>query len=222
MLHFAGGNKYSFRFLQNELNNYETIPLELPGRGARFDESLIFDISSAIKDLFRQIKKNLTFDDVFIVYGHSMGAKLGFYVINELEKEGFFPKCFIASGNAGPGIARDKIRYNLPDDEFISELKKLGGSPPEFFTDKDLYEFFSPIMRADFQAIEAEEENVDFKIKAPIYALMGDKEEGSADISNWAKYCETFQFKLLPGDHFFIHDNKLNMVDIINECINAN
>ena len=217
MLHFAGGNKYSFRFLQNELNNYETIPLELPGRGARFEEPLIFDVNSAIKDLLRQIKNNLNPEDVFIVYGHSMGAKLGFHVINEWEKEDLFPKIFIATGNPGPGIPREKIRYNLPDDEFIAELKKLGGSPPEFFTDKDLYTFFSPIVRADFQVVEAEEEKVDFKIKTPIYALMGDNEERASDIINWAKYSEFFRFKLLPGDHFFIHNNKLELVDVIIE-----
>ena len=217
MLHFAGGNKYSFRFLQNELNNYETIPLELPGRGARFDEPLIFDIKSAIEDLLRQIRRNLSIEDVFIVYGHSMGAKLGFYIVHELEKEGFFPKCLVATGNPGPGIPRDKVRYNLPDDEFIEELKKLGGSPPELFTDKDLYAFFSPIMRADFQVVEAEEGEIDLKIKSPIYALMGDREEKASEITNWAKYSESFQFQLLPGNHFFIHSNKLKMVDVINE-----
>ncbi|MCX6180715.1 MAG: thioesterase domain-containing protein [Bacteroidetes bacterium] len=220
MLHFAGGNKYSFRFLQDKLDNYETIPLELPGRGSRFGEPLIYDAKSAVKDIYYQIKQHLVAEDIFIIYGHSMGAKLGFHVIHELEKEGLWPKCFIATGNAGPGLPRDKIRYKLPDNEFVVELKKLGGTPTEFFDNEELYKLFSPIMRADFQIVEAEDEKVDFKIKTSLFVLMGDQEEMVSNITNWAKYAEEFQFKLLPGDHFFIYNHSVEITHIITNCAN--
>ena len=49
LLHFAGGNKYSFNFLKKYLESaFELVSIELPGRGDRMSEKLITD------------KKNLT------------------------------------------------------------------------------------------------------------------------------------------------------------------
>ncbi len=43
LLHFAGGNYYSFRFMFPQLNEFEIIPVELPGRGKRMKENLLKD-----------------------------------------------------------------------------------------------------------------------------------------------------------------------------------
>ncbi len=48
---------------------------------------------------------------------------------------------------------------------------------------------------------------------------MGDKEETSEEIDNWKNFTTAeFKFHLLPGNHFFIHDHPVDLVQIIKNC----
>lgn len=208
LLHFAGGNCYSFAFLKKYLEEYvETITIELPGRGKRMNEHLIKNLSQAIEDVFLQVKKERKSDVPYVLYGHSMGAALGIHLAKLMEENADPALSFVASGNAGPGIEREKIRYSLPALEFKAELKKLGGVPDELFENDELYHFFEPILRADFEVVEKEDTLVAPMLKTtPIVALMGDKEENAQHIENWKHFTQaSFSGHLLEGDHFFIH-----------------
>ncbi len=124
LLHFAGGNKYSYNFLQSKLkSDIEFIPIELPGRGARFEENLIRDKEEAIQDLFLQIKDKRN-GKPYVIYGHSMGAILGFSVTEMLEKENDAPNYLIVSGNPGPLEDHSfSLRYNLDDETFKKRIE---------------------------------------------------------------------------------------------------
>lgn len=219
VLHFAGGNKYSLNFITERLkSSLDVHCLELPGRGRRMSEELIYSLDEAVKDYVRQIKE-LRNGLPFIVYGHSMGATLGLYVSDILEKEGDRPSTLIVSGNAGPGSGSDDkvIRYKLNNEDFKSELKKLGGIPDEVFNTPDLFDFFAPIMRADFEVIEKDSENrPKVKIKSPILAMMGTEEETVGEIENWKNYSESFfQKKIFEGNHFFINNFQKEICDLL-------
>jgi external thioesterase TEII len=222
LLHFAGGNSYSFQFLKPYFDQYDFIPLELPGRGKRMREPLLRDFEAAADDIFRQIDNSLK-DSPFLIYGHSMGAYLGLRVAGRLEMKGRVPMCLVVSGNAGPGADEDVIRHLLEKDEFRAELKKLGGVPREFFNNEDLLDFFEPILRADFEL----NEKIDFTslppVHAPVYAIMGDKEPTAGRIDNWKNYTVTdASTEILPGDHFFIYDHAKRLAEIITACFSSN
>lgn len=217
-LHFAGGNCYSYQFLLSHLNRFEVIFLELPGRGKRMMEDLIKEYDEAIDDYYRQIEQKLDGSE-FIIYGHSMGATLGWEVTKRLEENGSFPVSLIVSGNAGPGVgAEKKERHKLPEHLFVEELRKLGGLPEEFYENRDLFEFFEPILRADFEVLEKNEIVFKGTIKTPLYALMGDQEENAAYIENWKKYVSgPFTPEVLEGDHFFIYKHPEPIAGLIQE-----
>jgi external thioesterase TEII len=132
LLHFAGGNCYSFKFLFPMLHEFEVIALELPGRGNRMTERLLTSFDAAAEDIYRQIsgKRNAA---NCVIYGHSMGAYLGLKVSEMLEKVLMPVDYLIVSGNPGPGIKSNKTRYLLEEHLFIEELKIMGGIPPLFF-----------------------------------------------------------------------------------------
>lgn len=217
LLHFAGGNCYSFRFMTPLLQDFEVIPLELPGRGKRMRESLLNEFDEAAIDLYNQIIANLTTTS-FLIYGHSMGASLALRVTNMLEKAGRYPAGVIVSGNAGPGIASPdkKVRYLMNRPDFVEELKRLGGVPPEFLENEELFSFFELILRADFEIAERNDLANEPAIKAPIYAIMGSSEESVADINNWLRFTiGRFTAEVLDGDHFFIHRHPQHIANII-------
>ncbi|NOQ70404.1 MAG: thioesterase [Crocinitomix sp.] len=217
LLHFAGGNCYSYQFLrENFSNEFDFIPLELPGRGKRLAEPLIKSRIEAIDDYFFQIKE-LRNEQPFVVYGHSMGASLGLEVVKELEKIAELPNAFIASGNAGPGTGDNKSRYLMNDEDLKTELRRLGGVPEEVLSNQELCDFFIPIIKADFEVIEKVDQiSSQKKIKTPIYAMMGDEEDTVSKIGNWKNYAEEiFDYKIFSGNHFFIHEHKEELFDLI-------
>lgn len=221
LLHFAGGNRYSYNFLQKSLvSDIEFIPVELPGRGERFRETLIRDKKEAIHDLFEQIKRKRN-KAPFIIFGHSMGAILGLSVAKLFEDHNDKPDCLIVSGNPGP-LENYTIsqRHNLDDETFKQKIAELGGVPNEIIENKEAFSFFSKIMRADFECIEKYQ---DFEnkttIQAPIYAIMGDQESLAPRIDNWKKFTNTsFNYQTMKGNHFFIHQNSKEIGRLINYC----
>jgi external thioesterase TEII len=219
LLHFAGGSTYSFDFIKKHINSdIEFIPLELPGRGKRCNEKLLKTKRETILDYFSQIKA-LRNDKPYIIYGHSMGATLGLSVVEKMENSNDAPSALIVSGNPGPGVYKEDktIRYLLDDIEFKIVLKELGGIPDEVLDNDELYEFFSPIIRADFETLE--NDNFSEKgivINTPLYAMMGDEEETSDRIENWKNFTnDDFQYKILKGNHFFIYEHTEELVKVI-------
>ena len=215
LLHFAGGNCYSFNFLNPFLTSFEVLTPELPGRGMRSGEKLIVDFELGAKDLFNQVNSFLSDDTPFIIYGHSMGGYFALKLTSMLENIGKRPACLFVSGNGGPGSDPNKERYKLQGEDFVAELRKLGGVPEEVIKEKEMLQFFEPILRSDFQlAAENGLETLD-PVNVPIYALMGDKEETVEQISGWSKFTKNeFQSDVWEGGHFFIqqHPQKLGQL----------
>ncbi|MGH1386769.1 thioesterase II family protein [Kordia sp.] len=230
LLHFAGGSRYSFDFLKEYLlYEVEFIPLELPGRGKRFGETLIRDKEIAIRDYCKQIKSLRNSSKPYIIYGHSMGATLGISVASFMQKIGDEPEALILSGNSGPGtlpIDNDgnnipkKMRYLMNAIDFKNELIELGGAPEEVLNNKEIYEFFDPILRADFEVLEKETTYTeeDIRINVPIHALMGTEEKTSNQITNWQRFTtEKIQYSILEGNHFFIHNHVEKLSEVITD-----
>jgi len=224
LLHFAGGNCYSYDFLKKYVNSdFEFIPLELPGRGRRFNQNLLYDKDDSIEDYITQIlsKRN---NKPYVIYGHSMGATLGLHVVNRMEEIKDSPLYLVVSGNPGPGIKeliekdeKKGKRILMNDFEFKNELRELGGIPEEILENEELYAFFNPILRADFEILEKnvlEEKKI--KIKTPIYALMGSEENDNTKINNWQNFTfGEFHYQILSGDHFFINNHPDKIANVI-------
>lgn len=218
MFHFAGGNSYSYRFLEPYLREFTIEPVELPGRGMRSDERLLNDFESAANDLFNQVALKIQNTD-FILFGHSMGALLAFRVAGMLDSHNKSPKYLIVSGNPGPAIGANEKRYLLENKDFVSGLKKLGGLSVDFLQSEELLEYFLPIIKADFQIVDENGLKPGSVINVPIYAIMGDLERYSNYITNWSSYTASdFTHKLLKGNHFFIYDNAEDIGKIIKSC----
>ncbi|GMN08615.1 thioesterase domain-containing protein [Croceitalea sp. MTPC5] len=202
LLHFAGGNRYSYEFIKPFLNKFSLIVLELPGRGDRIDEALIYNIEEAVEDIYNQVLNELD-GSKFSIYGHSLGAILAYLVTIRLEKSHKYPAHLFLSGK-DPVEVRKK-RHLLNKEDLLRELIKLDGLPAEVANNEDFINFFLPIVRADFEAAESK---IDFtsKVNSPIYAMMGKEEEGADQIALWVDCTNSdFHFQIFDGGHFFIH-----------------
>ena len=215
---FAGGNKFAFKkyseFLEDDFTIY---PLELAGRGERFSEDLMSDIYKVRDDLFNQIKENI--DGEYIIYGHSLGGLLGYLLVVLLQDRGLpLPTKLIISGRANPSMKPSTIKHNLSKDDFINSLKKLGGMPSDFFNHPELFEFFEPILRADFQIAECFDFKEKRKVNTKITVLYGKDESFSImEAMRWREFTTDnyIDFHEFQGDHFFIYNNIETICKII-------
>ena len=127
---FAGGNRYSFKKLEKYVSSpIQWVTIELPGRGARFNEPILEDITTMVKDLFEQIKPHIE-QETYMIYGHSMGTLLGYELTKMLiQKQCKLPECLFFSGRGAPKTAKFKGKSSLPKEEFWKEVEEMGGLP---------------------------------------------------------------------------------------------
>lgn len=219
---YAGGNKYSFK----ELNSFFSdkvnfVTLELPGRGERIHENLLSDLPSMVNDLYGQLEPYL--ENEYVVYGHSMGGMLGNLLIQNLCEAGEkLPFHFFVSGCRCPANNYTrKMHHLLSDLKFKQELYKLGGIPEEICNSSELMDYFLPILREDFRAMEIYQNKNKAKHSVSITALAGTEEcIDEENLNGWSKETsgelKTFWFQ---GNHFFINSHFKEIAMLIKDVI---
>jgi medium-chain acyl-[acyl-carrier-protein] hydrolase len=146
----------------------------------------------------------------FAFFGHSMGALVSFELLRRLRNNGE-PRAlaFFASGCAAPPlVVNRKGTYDLPEPEFIDELRSLKGTPEEVLADKELLHFVLPTLRADFQASQTYKFVAGKTLQCPIFAYGGlaDSAVTREDLDPWRnETTATFVRRMFPGDHFYVH-----------------
>jgi external thioesterase TEII len=215
LIHFAGGSRYSFQFAHLLTDVFDVVPLELPGRGRRMNESLLYDFNAAARDICMQLEQKLVSKE-FLIYGHSMGASLALKVCNLLKAK---PLHLVLTGNAGPGTRADNKTYMLETGPLIERLLEMGGVTRELTDHRELFDFFEPMIRADFEIAEKNDLVEQAPVDVPILAVMGSEEEYVKQIDNWSKYTRAgFAREVLPGGHFFIQQHGTHLAALIRGC----
>jgi surfactin synthase thioesterase subunit len=205
-LPFAGGNVYSYQlFKAHAQQEFEFIPLELPGRGRRMIEPLVETMESLVDDYFKQISGRL--DKPFALFGHSLGAAGAVMLARKLSEEGLpMPQQIFVSGRSSLGNEHRKEQYHdLPSVDFWNKVAELGGMPKEILEEESLKMFLEPILKADFKISETFEEPDEFKISVPIKVYIGTEDVGCDDEILWGNYTDLdVEVNEYPGHHFFI------------------
>ncbi len=223
LLPFAGGSKYSYHsFIQSNSLPVSFIPLELPGRGTRIEESLLEDIELHADDIFNQILPYIT-NAPYAIFGHSMGAILSFLILERLVRKGVaMPSHVFFSGCSGPSVYRINDIYLLPKKNFFEQVEKIGGSISSIFSNDELLNYIEPILRADLKALYHFKYNHHHKFDVPATVLIGSS-EGITDKNAlaWQKEIKyPVKLKKFEGGHFFIFDHSHEIVRMIATSVN--
>ncbi|MBL6449148.1 thioesterase [Fulvivirga sp. 29W222] len=222
-LPFAGGSKYSYRGYETDAPaDIEVIPIELPGRGQRIREPLMTDLEALVDDLYDKLAPQLDLGP-YAIYGHSMGAFLTHLLTKKiLANNHEKPLHLFLTGCRGPSVDDpDKGKHLLPKDKFVDKLIEYGGSPDEILQDRQLFDFFEPILRADFEAIESYKHDSSEPHNIPMTVMIGDQEVTTADDARaWQKESTIpINFIEFPGKHFFIFDHQKEIMEIITSTL---
>ncbi|MCR3758494.1 thioesterase [Clostridium felsineum] len=219
-LPYAGGSKTIYYKLKNAINsNIQLEPIELKGRGSRYDEGFYTDFEDAVNDIYLKIK-NKIIDDEYAIFGYSMGSLLAFELYYKIvENGGKIPKHIFFSGYKAPHCAREKEPiHNLPDAGFMDEVIKLGGTPIEVVENDELCKIVIPILKNDFRILELYKyKKKSNPIECDITILSGSKDTLTfEELDGWKMHsAKNTKILIFEGNHFFINNNMKEIINLI-------
>lgn len=214
-LPYAGGGSSIFRkWAQGLPHNVEVCMLQLPGREGRLHEMPFQRLLPLAETLAEAMLPHL--DNNFAIFGHSMGAKIGFEVARYLRKKyEMEPAHLFVSGARAPQLpSTEPPTYDLPEPQFLEKLKSLNGTPKEVLEQAELLELIIPLLRADFEVVQTYEYLPGPPLTCPITAYGGLEDEIDRNqLEGWAdQTLSTFKLRMLPGDHFFLRSSEQSLL----------
>lgn len=221
-LPFAGGSYYAYRNFERYLSKgIRPVLLDLPGHGRRMKEALLTDLHKMADDMFVQIERELR--EPYAIYGHSMGAALAYLLARKTAARKMpEPLHLFVSGRQSPSVgSKEKDAYLLPKQEFIRRLEAYGGIPKEILAEKELLDFFEPIIRADFQAIGTYIHHDTQPLNIPITVMIGLADKTTyQEALKWQEVTrKKITVRQFPGGHFFIFEHTADICRIISQTI---
>lgn len=225
-LPYAGGSESAFYSWKGHMQpDIEICPIQLKGRGRRFNEPCYESLEEAVQDIFEQVQAERKGDD-YALFGHSMGSLLAYELYYQMSGAGAEkPVHIFFSGYKAPNRIRKKEKlHTLPNPIFKKKLVELGGTPEELINHEELFELFIPILKSDFKMVENyiyQERNS--KIDCDITVLNGKEDSMSKeDVSDWKHHTSGhFTAYYFDGNHFFLHHHVEKITDIINHSLAA-
>jgi surfactin synthase thioesterase subunit len=210
---YAGGSASAIygRWSHHLPKTIKVVPLELAGHGRRMQERFYPSMEAAVADLLATIEL-AAHRPPYAIYAHSMGTIIAYELAKAATSAGLPAPCaMFLSGRNPPHYEYPMRNMHLFDDDlFLAEIKKLGGTPEEFFKMKDLVSAFLPILRNDYRLVEL------YRFLEPLHVLDSDLIFLHSDcdplvkkpeIYEWRGYSSgRFAVKEFPGGHFFIND----------------
>lgn len=218
-LPWAGGGASGYRDWAPHLpEDVEVVAVQLPGRESRLAEPSVSAMEPLVARLAAGVLGHL--DRPFALFGHSMGALIAFELAHRLRSMGREPVHLFVSGSRAPHLPsrRARDRHTLPDQEFLSTVRELGGLPPEVLASRDLLDLVLPALRGDFALVETYTWRAGPVLHSPLSAFGGveDGDVDRDDLEAWSRHTTgPSRIHLLPGGHFFVHSAREGLLRIV-------
>jgi medium-chain acyl-[acyl-carrier-protein] hydrolase len=219
---YAGGGVSLFRtWPQSSPPEVEVCPVQLPGRENRLTEVAFSHIHPLIDTLAMALRPYL--DMPYAFFGHSMGALISFELARRLRQTepGLEPVHLFVSGRRAPQLPDpDPPTHDLPEAEFIEELRRLKGTPEDVLQNEELLHLLLPLLRADFALCETYTYDQDKPLGCAISAFSGlqDAEVPRDVIAAWKKQTySSFRLRLFVGGHFFVDQQQASLLRAISQ-----
>jgi medium-chain acyl-[acyl-carrier-protein] hydrolase len=201
----------------------EVCPLELPGRLARRQESLLSSLPELVERAAAALRDELS--GRFAFFGYSMGSLVAFELARLLRRErGIEPEWLFVAAHGAPQLPRRApAMAGAPDHELLDFFQRTyGPMPAEILGYPELLPVISEILRADVHILERYAYAAEDPLGCPIRAFGGlcDESTPHAELGAWqAQTAADFAFQMFPGGHFFWEDSMIELVRILRECL---
>lgn len=211
--HAGGSATYYFQTSRALSSSMDVLAVQYPGRQDRRGEPFIDDIgrlADAVADAVRTAA-----DRPLILFGHSMGATIGYEVAARLEDTGSADSgiellALFASGRRAPSRIRSENVHRRDDAGIVAELRRLQGTGADLLGDDELIQMILPAVRADYRAVESYRPEQRPPLQCPIVAMTGDVDPqvSAEEAAAWEQHTSgDFTLHTYSGGHFFLDNH---------------
>jgi medium-chain acyl-[acyl-carrier-protein] hydrolase len=184
----------------------EVVPVQLPGREGRYHEPARRSAAELAAELIGPVSDRAGAG--FAIFGHSMGALVGYELAHALTARNRPVRHLFVSGLRPPHLAApERMVHRLPDSELIDVLVELEGCPPDVLKLPDLVRLLLPVLRADFEVCETYRCPPHRPLPVPITAMCGDSDPtvNARQLREWRSLTSSaFNVSVFPGGHFYL------------------
>jgi surfactin synthase thioesterase subunit len=214
--HAGGSASYFFGVSRALAPEIDVLAVQYPGRQDRLREPCVSSVHELADRLVAALRP-LTGRPITL-FGHSLGASLGFEVAVRLEQQGVVPTALFASGRPAPHRSRRESTHLRDDKGLIAAMKALGGTDAALLDDEDVLSMVLPSIRGDYVAAETYTYRPGPRLHCPIVALVSDDDPKVTveEADAWREHTEAgFELAVFPGGHFYLNDHVPEILDRI-------
>ncbi|MGW4057212.1 thioesterase II family protein [Amycolatopsis sp. NPDC004747] len=216
--HAGGSASFFFPLAKALAPEVEVLAVQYPGRQDRRHEPPVDSIARLTDRLLEVLRP---FDDrPLALFGHSMGAIIGYEVALRMTEAGSAPVHLFASGRRAPSRYRDDDLRGVSDARLVAELRKLGGSDAAMLADPELLAMVLPAIRSDYRAVETYRHEPGRRLDCPVTVFTGDRDPRVSveEARAWAEHTTgPSDLRVLPGGHFFLVEQAAPMIATMTE-----
>ncbi|MEZ4436535.1 MAG: thioesterase domain-containing protein [bacterium] len=205
----AGGAASAFADWRGAFRpDVEVAAVQLPGRASRMFDPPLAEMGALVEALGAVLTPLM--DVPTWLVGHSMGAHVAFALARWFAaRPGPAPAHVFAMGRPAPHLPppADPVHRRGPDG-IAAELARLGGTPPEVLSHRELLDLLLPGLRADFRVAETYRVPPTCAIECPLSAYGGRSDPDVSEDAVWAwrhHAAGRFTVRVFEGGHFFLH-----------------
>ncbi len=222
--HHAGGSCQYFQPWIAKLPTWIRLTsIQLPGRWNRVSEAPFLRMEELIPVLGAEFKQQLILypRQKFAFYGHSLGGLIAYELTRYLIKERLqLPiHLFISSKRSLQDSVGKFPIYELPTAQFEIMLANLYGAlPPEIASDPDIKDMFLDITKKDMELLDTYQYMSEPQLNVPLTLIRGlsDHVITLDTIQGWKELTSaSFEIVEFPGDHFFLRESELELLQKI-------
>ncbi|MEV6007944.1 alpha/beta fold hydrolase [Streptomyces sp. NPDC051976] len=223
----AGAGASTYHQLSAKLaDTAEVLCAQYPGRQDRISEPCPDTVEALADGVYSALSPHDT--RPLTVFGHSMGALIGYEIVRRLEAEGRPVTALFASARQAPSQLSPPfggLDPTFPTDAWIlAKMGELDGTDADILGNAEALEFMLPALRSDFRAVYSYARQPAAQLRCRIVALVGDSDPdvSVADARAWRN--ETtgpFTLHVVPGGHFHLTDTPATVADLLRGTLTA-
>lgn len=204
---FAGGAASILHRWAELEPRVEVLAVQYPGHETRFGEPLhhrVPELVEALGPVVRSLPER-----PFAFFGYSLGTSVCLALTRWLERVGApAPRGLLLAAGTPPQLQRSRLLHALPEADFIDELRRYGGTPPQVLAHRELMELLLPVLRADFEMAEtyAPAPHPPLSIPMAVWGGAEDPSPSPSVLERWRDFTTgDFTLRIVPGGHFFLN-----------------
>ncbi|MET8976361.1 alpha/beta fold hydrolase [Streptomyces sp. NPDC004539] len=216
--HAGAGAAYYAPMARELAPDVDVLAVQYPGRQDRYREPPLDDLRTTAAWVVEAV---LALDDrrPLALFGHSMGAWVGYEAALLLERAGTPPLGLFASGRRAPTVPHEGAHlHDQSDRALLADVRRISGTDARLFDDEDLARLVLPALRADYKAMETYEPRPAERLSCPLTVLTGEDDPLTAPAATapWSdRTTGPTARHTFPGGHFYLKDRQREFLDVL-------